>query len=628
VPERRFSIEALQVRFRALVFLSLAFFGVIAGRLVYLQIVRGTSYRQQAEENRIRPEILHAHRGRLLDCKGRVLADNAPTYHLSFDPRDRSFRKNPAGRDEVVRELARVLNRDEGEMKAEVDRARRASAAPITIARNLDFATLSAIVERMENLPGVEVRPEPARRYPHGTLASHLIGYLGEVSDAELAQDPAAGRPYRPGDLVGRSGIEKSCEEALRGTDGIEYVEVDAFGRRTNLFAELPALPSVPGNDVILSLDLDVQRAAEAALDSVPSMQKKEFSEETTARPGCIVAIDCRSGEVIAMASRPDFDPNLFIAGLSNADWKALSGEGHPLLNRSIQASYPPGSTFKILTALAGLTEGCLTPTMFMPTPCHGGIYFGNRIFHCHLSRGHGGLNLRGAMAQSCDVFFYQVGIRLGVERLTEYAKACSIGVRTGVDLPQERCSLVPVIDWYRSARGGPPGPGAALNLSIGQGELLLTPIGLARFVAAVVNGGTILRPRVIRRIIDGNGTILKDMADQPEAIGQIPATNANLMAVREALEAVVMDPSGTGKRAQVKPFRVGGKTGTAQNPHGGDHALFVGYAPADDPRIVVVAVLEESGHGGVIAAPAAQRVLDAYLNPVVAAPFADRVTP
>jgi penicillin-binding protein 2 len=618
VPDHRFSYESLRDRYRALVVFAALFFGVIGIRLVHLQVLRGTSYRQQAEENRIRPEILHAHRGRLLDRKGRVIADNAPSYHLSLDPRDRAFRHNAAARDAVVSELARVLKRDETELRTEVERARQTSSAPITIARNVDFPTLSAIVERMEKLPGVEVRPEPARRYPYGTLASHLIGYLGEVSDEELSGKPdEKGNDYRSGDLVGRSGVEKSCEKYLRGVDGVEYVEVDALGRRTNLFEELPSIPSIPGDDVVLSIDLDLQLAAEAALDSVPSLQKREFSEETVAHPGCIVALDARSGEVLAMASRPDFDPNLFVAELSSADWKTLMGEGHPLLNRSTQAGYPPGSTFKILTALAGLREGCLTPTMPMPVPCRGGIFFGNRVFHCYLKRGHGSLVLRDAIEQSCDVYFYQVGMRLGVQRLTDFASACSLGVRTGVDLPQERSSLVPVLDWYRSVRGGPPGPGAALNLAIGQGELLLTPISLARFVAAVVNGGTILRPRVVRQVRDGNGGTILDAADKGEAIGRLPTTDADLMAVREGLEAVVMDPGGTGKKAQVKGFRVGGKTGTAQNPHGQDHALFVGYAPADDPQIVVVAVLEESGHGGAIAAPAAQRVLDAYLNPV-----------
>jgi len=649
VPDDRFSLESLLGRFRALVVFSLLFFGVIGVRLVHLQIVRGPSYRQQAEENRIRPEILHAHRGRLLDRKGRVLADNAPSYHLSLDARDRAFRHNPEARDAVVAELARVLNRDREDLRTEVERARRTSSVPVTIARNLDFATLSAIVERMEKLPGVEVRPEPARRYPYGTLASHLIGYLGEVSESDLGletdkgadRDPDKesdadpldrdsgnkGRPYRPGDLVGRSGVEKSCEEYLRGVDGVEYVEVDALGRRTNLFEELPSIPSVPGDDVILSIDLDVQRAAEAALDSIPAFQKKEFSEATEAHPGCIVAIDPRSGEILAMASRPNFDPNVFVAGLSSKDWKALSGPGHPLLNRSTQASYPPGSTFKIMTSLAGLSNGCLNPLTPMPTPCRGGLFFGNRVFHCHLGRGHGSLVLRDAMAQSCDVFFYQVGIRLGVDRLTQFATACSLGARTGIDIPQERAPLVPTLDWYRANRGGPPGPGAALNLSIGQGELLLTPIALARFVAAVVNGGSILRPRVVRQVLDGRGATAETMPDKPLVLGKLPATDADMMVVREALEAVVEGPGGTGHRAQVKPFRVGGKTGTAQNPHGADHALFVGYAPAENPEIVVVAILEESGHGGVIAAPAAARVIDAYLNPV-ASPIADGGTP
>jgi penicillin-binding protein 2 len=616
VAGRRFTFDSQLGRYRVLAFFTLVLFGLIAGRLAYLQVMRGSFYREQAEENRIRPEILRAHRGRLLDRHGRVIADNAPTYHLSFDARDRAFRKNSEARAAVVTELARVLGRDEAELRAEVERARRGAMPPITVARNLDFAKLSAILERMDQLPGVEVRPQPARRYTHGNLAAHLIGYLGEVSEAELAERGSKEPTYRSGDLIGRSGIEKTYESYLRGSDGVEYVEVDALGRRTNLFEELPSLPSIPGDDLVLGLDLDLQLAAEAALDSVPSILSSEFGDAAEAHAGCIVAIDAKSGEILAMASRPAFDPNLFVAGLNREDWKTLSSSGHPLLSRATQAAYPPGSTFKILTALAGLHVAGISPFETMPASCGGGYFYGNRLFHCHLKGGHGSLTLQDAMARSCDVYFYQVGLRLGVDRLTQFAVACSLDAPTRIDLPQERGSLIPTIDWFRSARGGSPGGGAALNLAIGQGELLLTPLALARFVAAVVNGGTILRPRIVRQVVRPDGRIVLDMADQKMAEGHLPATEAELAIVRDALEAVVMGAGGTGRRARIDPFRVGGKTGTAQNPHGQDHAWFVGYAPAEDPEIVVVAMLEEGGHGGVAAAPLAQKVMEVYLKP------------
>ncbi|MDM7916509.1 MAG: penicillin-binding protein 2, partial [Candidatus Eisenbacteria bacterium] len=470
----------------------------------------------------------------------------------------------------------------------------------------------------MEHLPGVEIRPEPARRYPYGSLAAHLIGYVGEVSESDLEKSPdgSGDPPYQRGDLIGRSGVERSYERWLRGRDGIEYVEVDAFGRRTNLFEELPSLPSIPGDDVVLTIDLDVQLAAEAALDSVPSRLKKQFGEGAEPRPGCVVAIDARNGEVLAMASRPAFDPNLFIGRISKADWAVLSGDGYPLLNRPIQASYPPGSTFKALTGLAVLHEAGVTPSQPMPSACGGGLYFGNRYFRCHLSRGHGSLGLIMAMAKSCDVYFYQCGIRLGVDRLTRYAEACSVGVPTRVDLPQERSSLVPTLAWFKKARGGPPGPGAALNLSIGQGELLLTPIQIARLYAAIANGGTIVRPHTALRVVDPNGKVVEEFDRDSADEASLPATGVEIAEIQRALEAVVMDPGGTGKQARVGSFRVAGKTGTSQNPHGQDHALFVGYAPADAPEIVVVVVLEQSGHGGAIAAPTAQPVLQTYLMP------------
>lgn len=614
MADRRFSFDALRGRFRALIVLAAIAFGLIFIRLVFLQVVRGAHYAKEAEENRIRPEILRAHRGRLLDRQGRVLADNAPSFSLSFDPRDRAFRRNRPLLESVAVELAGLLGRDPAEMINEIDRARRAGLPPVTLSRSLDFATLSSIEERMDRLPGAEIRPEPARRYPHGSLAAHLIGYLGEVSDSEL-EGKSGGRRYRGGDLVGRSGVERAYEEHLRGEDGIEHVQVDALGRRTDLFKDLPATPSTPGGDLVLTIDLDIQRAAEAALDSVPALLAREFGEDVGARPGSVVAMDPRNGEILAMASRPAFDPNLFIQGLTIEDWKRLSGEGFPLLNRTTQAAYPPGSTFKIVTALAALHEGVLTPFTPMPSGCGGGLPFGNRVFRCHRKEGHGSLLLRDAMAKSCDVYFYQVGIRLRVERLTEYAVACSLGVPTRIDLPQERAGLVPTVDWYRRARGGPPGPGAALNLAIGQGELLNTPVALARAVAAVANGGRIVGPHVALSLRAADGSSMPGRASSWRE-GRIPATEAEMAVVRDAMEAVVMGEGGTGKRARVEPFRVAGKTGTAQNPHGEDHALFVCYAPAEAAEIVVVVVLEESGHGGAVAAPTARYVLDAYLNP------------
>jgi penicillin-binding protein 2 len=616
VVSHRFSFENLLGRYRLLLGVTILLFAAVLVRLVELQVVRGVSYREKAEENRIRPEVLRAHRGHLFDRYGRLLADNVPAFHLLFDPRDRSFRNDRQRLEEVVTDLAQILDRAPEELLETVRRARRAGRPPVTIARSLDFPTLSVLEERMEHLPGVEVRPQPARRYPYGHVAAHLLGYLGEVSAEEVARRSGGGeRRYRLGDLVGRTGVERTYEAYLRGTDGIEFVEVDALGRRTHLFGELPAVAPIPGSDVLLTIDLDLQLAAEAALDSVGAFVEGTSAEEDGPRPGSVVAIDPRSGEVLAMVSRPSFDPNLFVGGLSSEDWKELSGSGHPLLNRAIQSAYPPGSTFKAVTALAGLHEGILGPDVLMPHRCLGRFPFGNRDFRCWKREGHGRLNLTEAIIRSCDIFFYQVGIGVGTERMMDYAVACSIGAPTRIDLPQERRSLVPTVDWYRRERGGPPVPGAALNLSIGQGELLLTPIALARLAAAVANGGTIRRPYVVASVTDRDGNALP-IADNTGVVGQLPATGQELMLVREALEGVVMDEAGTGRRARVEPFRVAGKTGTAQNPHGEDHALFFGYAPAEEAEIVVVVVVEQSGHGGAVAAPVARSVLAAYLDP------------
>ncbi|MBD3162532.1 MAG: penicillin-binding protein 2, partial [Candidatus Eisenbacteria bacterium] len=459
------------------------------------------------------------------------------------------------------------------------------------------------------------VRAEPARRYPHGSLAAHLIGYVGEVSEEEIARGIGE-RPYRRKDLIGRTGVEAAYEEELRGIDGIETVGIDALGRRTNLFGELPSTPAIRGNDLLLTIDLDLQRAAEQALDSVPSWLEPDLAEPPGPRPGALVALDPRNGEILAMASRPTFDPNRFVRGLSAEQWRRLSGAGFPLLNRAIQSSYPPGSTFKTITALAGLEIGGIDPTRPMPRSCIGYLPFGNRRFRCWKRQGHGSLALRAAIVQSCDVYFYQLGMLLGTERMMDYAGACSLGAPTRIDLPQERTSLIPTVEWYLRERGARPVPGAALNLSIGQGDLLLTPLALARSMAAIATDGSLHVPRVVRGVLGRDARTVPVLSDEPVTIGRVPASDAHLRVVRDALEGVVMDLRGTGKRARVGSIRVAGKTGTAQNPHGDDHALFFGYAPAEAPEILVVVVLERSGHGGAIAAPVAQRVLEAALAP------------
>jgi penicillin-binding protein 2 len=618
---REFGVEARIGRARDLWILIGLLLVLLIARLAYLQLFKGAYFRSLSEENRIRGEILRADRGRVLDRNGFVLADNYPSYRVTFDPRDRAFRENPALLDPTVTDLARILERDPESLAKDVERNRRLWLAPMLLTRNLSFRQLSQIEERMDHLAGVDVQPESNRRYPAGELACHVLGYLGEISEDELNSGQDQG--YRMGDLVGRAGIEKQYESVLRGVDGVLYAEVDALGRRTHMFPELPARPAVAGHDLVLTLDANLQRAAEVALDMLPPYGQPypkepppEVSDSSaTGPPASLVALDPRTGEVLALASKPGFDPNIFVRGLSPDDWKSLNAPTHPLLNRAIQSAYPPGSVFKLVTSLAGLETGVLTPTRTFG-PCRGGFFYGNRVFRCWKPEGHGSLALSDALCRSCDIFYYQLGIALGVERLGRFGERVRIARKTGIDLPQERAGLVPTPEWYRARYGqGGFGPGAALNIAIGQGEVLLTPIEIARFVGAISVGGRVMRPHLLRRIQDLGGRVLRDGSSESWDDGTLGVSQQSLAVLVPAMERVVMDNAGTGTRARVGTFRIAGKTGTAQNPHGHDHAVFACFATVDDPRIAIAVIAEECGHGGTYSAPVAQRVLQCFLT-------------
>lgn len=623
---RDFGQVVRATRFRDLAVIAGVIFLALAGQLAWLQLVQGNHFRELSEDNRIRPQILRAQRGRILDRNGVILADNAPSYRLLFDPGDRVFRRDAGLLDRTCDVLAEILGKDPQELRRHAQRARRRQEAPLSPARDLSFEQLSQIEERAERLVGVEVEPEAIRRYPGRTLACHVLGHLGEISEDELST--RADRGYNMGDLVGRAGLERQYEDVLRGQDGAEFVEVDALGRRTNVFQELPAREAVPGSDLVLSLDAVLQKTAERALDALPAHglpypkilppwgQRPDSLGPAT--PAALVALDPRTGEVLALASRPAFDPNLFVRGLTKDDWRVLNSTDHPQLHRAVASSYPPGSVFKIFTALAALESGVITPDRTFSS-CGGGYYYGNRTFGCWRKGGHGVLAMGDAIVRSCDVYFYQVGIALGVERIGEWGERSRIAARTGIDLPEERAGLIPTLEWYHARYGkGGFGAGAALNLSIGQGEVLLTPLQMARLVGAVAVGGRVMRPHLVRRVQSVSGEIRRDATGENWEDGTLGFSPENVRLVAAAMERVVMDNAGTGTRARVGQFRIGGKTGTAQNPHGDDHALFACFATSDDPRLAVAVIAEESGHGGSVAAPVAQRVLQVFLTGVL----------
>jgi penicillin-binding protein 2 len=569
--------------------LALLGFGLAVLGLLRLQILEGRKYAELAKENRVRPEVLRAPRGAIYDRQGRLLADSAPSFGIVFQPfpAESVQRARETLDPSWITRVATLVELDTAEVRRRVNVANLTGQNAV-LRRDAPFAVLAGVEETRSDLPGIEVQTEPLRHYPYGTLAAHLLGYAGEVSGPELDSLGAAG--YRPGDLIGRTGVERAYETELRGQDGVEYVVVNARGRRVSTLRESGARRPVPGQNLVLTLDLDVQRALEDAMADVPR--------------GAAVALDPRDGGILGLVSRPAFDPNEFSHGLSHERWKELMEAGaDPLLDRAIQGAYPPGSTFKIVTMTAALVRGAAIADTRL-SPCGGGMNYGGRWFSCWEHRGHGSLDLVEALQHSCDVYFYQLGLRIGLPGLEQTAKALGLGARTGVDLPQEARGLVPSPEYYDRRWGaGRWRSGLLLNLAIGQGELLVTPLQLALLAAEVANDGRALRPHLVERV----GTAATSRLARPLQSG-LPSNPAIWGPVRDGLERAVA--AGTGTAARVPGLRVAGKTGTAQNPHGQDHALFVCFAPADAPRVAMAFVVENAGHGGSIAAPRAGIVL------------------
>jgi penicillin-binding protein 2 len=565
--------------------IALGGFVLIVAGLMKLQVQDQEFYRRLSQENRVRLEVLRAPRGAIFDRNGELLADNYPSFNIVFRPMPAESTQASPGSTWLAR-VGQLVEGDTTRLRELVAFANR-SGQTAELQQGAPFAVMAAVEESRGELPGLEVLIQPIRRYPYGALAAHLLGYAGEIDDEELARGAEEG--YRPGDLVGRTGVERSYENLLRGRDGAEFVVVNAMGKRVSTLTEGPPLRPVAGHDVILTLDLKIQKAMEEVMAGVAR--------------GAGVAIDPRDGGVLAMVSRPAFDPNEFARGLSRRRWSELSSGGsNPLLDRAIQGAYPPGSTFKIVSMLSALRAGLLRPSTRLH-PCTGSYFFGGRSFGCWKPSGHGSLDFVEAIQHSCDVYFYQVGQRVGLPRLEAVARGFGLGARTGVDLPQERRGLVPGEAWYQKRWSGHVPKGLLLNLAIGQGELLLTPLQLALMVAEVANDGRPLRPHVVQAVRG-----IEDFQPSRPLQSGVAADPETWQAVHQGLELVVS--GGTGTAAQVPGLRVAGKTGTAQNPHGRDHALFVCYAPAEHPTVAMAFVIENSGHGGSVAAPMAGAVL------------------
>jgi penicillin-binding protein 2 len=596
---RRREQEESRPRHQYFVFAAVVIFVLLFVRLWYLQVIKEQELRLLSENNRIRLIKVPAVRGMIFDRAGRVLADNRPSFNVMVTPEDVD---DLAG---FTEKLSQVLDLSPEEIMHSIKDPDRPPFQPVAIKKDVSWEELSFIKTYRLDLPGVEIQIEPIRTYPYDTLAAHVLGYVGEINRDELQKR----KGYQMGDWIGKSGVEFTWEEHLRGIDGGRQVEVDAVGKEVRVLKEVPP---VAGNNLYLTIDLDLQQYGERLLGK---------------RAGVIVAMDPLTGEILAFCSSPSFRPALFAEGVSPQEWERLVSDPlHPLQNRGIQGLYPPGSVFKIVTAAAGLEEGVIRPDT--PFYCTGIHYLGKRGYQCWRGGGHGVVKFYRGMVESCDIYFYNLGERLGVKKLSRYAEGFGLGRPTGIDLPDEKGGLVPTADWKQERFGGPWYAGETISMAIGQSYLLTTPLQLLNLISAVANGGTIIKPLIAKRVEDLDNTILEEYPTKE--ISKVPISSKTLGELREALLGVTKDDSGTGRAARVEGLEIAGKTGTAQvvrlkgtgerqrtdaMPYAfRDHAWFVAYVPADTP-IAVVVLVEHGGHGGAAAAPLAREMIKRYFH-------------
>ncbi len=577
-------------------------FLILAGRMWYLQIIRGDEFEKFSLNNRIRSIRIPAPRGRILDRRGRELVVNRPSFNVYVLPED------VKDRDSLAVALSVALGMEHDVIKNKITAAFQKNRHNLAlIAQDISRNQLAFLEARRSSLPGLVIEVDHLREYMHGKIGAPFLGYMGKITESELKSHP----DMHGDDLIGKSGMEKIWESYLRGKDGFIQRVTDAFGRevRSNLFQEdIERRASIPGADVILSIDIDLQIAAEEALGD---------------KYGAIVAMDPRTGEVLALVSHPTFDPRDFIKGVDAKEWNELVKDpSFPLVNRATQGVYPPGSIFKIVTAAAALKEGVIDTTT--PFYCPGFYKFGKKTFRCWRKGGHGRMDLHQAIVGSCDVYFYNVAQRLGIDRLARYIKGFGFGVPTGIDLA-EKAGTAPSREWKSKTFKKPWYDGETIVTGIGQGYVTATPLQIAVMTAAVANGGILLKPQIVKEVISSQGKTLFEY--NPQENGRLPVEKRVMDIIRDALVGVVNEPNGTGKASKLDRMVVAGKTGTsqvvAQGPQGGkylrtdqkDHAWFTSYAPAENPEIVVTVFVEHGGMGGEAAAPIAKQILEAYLK-------------
>ena len=598
------------LRLWPLAIVVVAIFLLFIGRLFQLQILEGEALASRSQANYVRTVRLEAQRGSIVDREGRTIAASRPAYGIDLIPYEI---QNPWRTYSV---LGSILGTQPQDIDAKVGHPTgRLRFQGVSLSKDLASEERAKIAAHRYAMPGVELYRKPQRDYVYRELASQLLGTIGEIDAGELNAEQFSG--YRSGETIGKTGIEGANENHLRGRAGGVNLIVDVAGREIE---EIDRLEPTPGGRLVLSLDLDLQRVAEQAFVSEDPEQPNQM--------GALVALDPRNGDVLALVSSPSYDANAFAGGIDLKTWRALNAdEWRPLRNRAIAGVYPPGSTYKAIVAAAGLAEGVVDATT--EVICRGHFRLGRRVYRCWKRGGHGPVQLDSALAESCDVYFYELGKALGVETLARYARQFGLGVPTGIGIRGEAGGLVPTPEWKQRVRGEAWLAGETISLSIGQGANLTTPIQLAVAYSAIANGGMIVQPRVVLRRETWDGEIVEE--SEPVIRAENIIAKPILDMVKIGLTRVVMDPSGTGRRARVPGIVVAGKSGTTQvvsldfveglEPEEiplryRDHAIFAAFAPVESPEIVVVAIAEHAGGGGgAVAAPMVQKVLEKYFQ-------------
>ncbi len=596
-------MEFFEKRFRKAVLLILLVFCVLILRLWFLQIVNGSTYRSKSEDNRIHLQDIPSVRGKIFDRNGELLVGNRPSYDLHVIP------EGIQDSDQLSESLNRFLSLKPKVIEQKLKGSSgRNPFRHICIKKDMPPNELAMIETNRFNLPGVMIKVKPQRHYVYNDFASHLLGYVGLMDEDQLKSGRYPG--CKPGDLVGKSGVELKWQSFLTGIRGGEQAEVDASGRTIRVIARKPP---ISGANIFLTIDKGMQAIAQKAL---------------TDKTGAIIAMDPHTGAILALASSPSFNPNLFIEGIDKTRWKSMvSSKDFPLQNRALAGQYPPGSLFKIIVALAGLEEGVIRPGE--EHFCNGQYRLGRGRYHCWKKFGHGKVNLHKALVQSCDIYFYKLGKKLGIEKIAQYACKFSLGKTTGFGMGQEKPGLIPTSEWKLKKYGVPWQGGETISVSIGQSFVLVTPIQMVTIISSVFNGGKLYQPQVTKWV--GKNESQKIYEFSPKLIETVEIKPEHMDIVRNALIGAVNASHGTARMAGLKHITVAGKTGTAQvvslekekkfnngamlPAHFKDHGWFIAVAPAENPIIALTIIIEHGGHGGAVAAPIARQLIQYYLE-------------